>query len=235
VKFIYDRVKYGKETIKNPLGENKFSYGEILVDAKSCDLCGICQKECIVNAIQIDKGQVNIDHKKCLFCKESINACPKEALTMSNNYKMSSIESLGMEVRKEVYAKFNRSLSLRAVDTGSCNGCFLELSSLGNTYYDFSRFGIHMAASPRHADGLIISGALSINMKEALLKAYEATPDPKLVIALGACAYDGGIYKDGYAVNQTINDLIPVDMFIPGCPPSPQAILEGILKLIKKQ
>jgi len=234
LKFILDRLKYGKETVKDPLADNENSYGKILVNDEICSLCGICENECLTNAITIKNGLVTIEDKKCLFCKDCINVCPTAALTMSHDYKMSSIESLGMEVRKEVYAKFNRSLSLRAVDTGACNGCFIELSSLGNTYYDFSRFGIHMAASPRHADGLIISGALSINMKEAVLKAYQATPDPKLVIALGACSYDGGIFKDAYAVNESINDIIPVDMYIPGCPPSPQAILEGILKLIKK-
>jgi len=124
---------------------------------------------------------------------------------------------------------------LRAVDVGSCNGCFLELSSLGNTYYDLSRYGVHIAASPRHSDGLIISGALSINMKEALLKAYEAIPDPKVVIAIGACSYDGGIFKDGYSVVENLDGIIPVDVFIPGCPPSPQAILEGILKIMRKR
>ncbi|BEP28451.1 NADH-quinone oxidoreductase subunit NuoB [Helicovermis profundi] len=233
MKFIFDRIKNGKETIKNPLESNSNSYGKIIVDTSTCNLCGICEKECISGALKININKVEIDHSKCLFCKDCINSCPKSSLKMTNDYKLSYFEELGNEVRELVYKKFNRSLSLRAVDVGSCNGCFLELSALNNTYYDLSRYGVHMVASPRHADGLIISGALSINMKEAVLKAYEATAEPKIIIVLGACGVDGGIYKKGYAVNENISDIIPVDMFIPGCPPSPSAILEGILKLMK--
>lgn len=230
--FMIDRIKNGNETVKKPLEDNRFSYGEILVNQSLCNTCGLCEKECLVGAITISEGKVNIENKKCLFCSECVRVCPTKALSMTNNYKLSTIEILGEQVKKEVYSKFNRSLVLRAVDVGSCNGCFLELASTQNTYYDLSRYGVNIAASPRHADGLIVSGAVSINMKEALVKAYKSMPEPKIVIALGACTYDGGIFKEGYAVSNDLNDIIPVNMFIPGCPPSPQAIMEGILKIM---
>ena len=235
MKLIFDRIRNGMETIKDPLCDNVHSYGRIKVDSETCNLCGLCAKECPVNAISILDRKLEIDNKKCIFCKLCVDVCPNDSLKMTHDYKMAAIEVLGEETRHEVYAAFQRSLTLRAVDVGSCNGCFLELSALGNTYYDMSRYGIHIAASPRHADGLIVSGALSINMKEALIKAYEAIPNPKIVIALGACAYDGGIYKDGYSVTQRVDEVIPVDIHIPGCPPSPTAILEGILKIMKEK
>lgn len=227
-----DRLKNGKDTIKNPLENNKYSYGEIRVDNSLCNGCGLCEEECLVGAISTVFGNVNIEPKKCLFCGECIKACPSKALSMSNNYKLSSVEILGEQVKKEIYSKFKRSLVLRAVDVGSCNGCFLELAATQNTYYDLSRYGVHISASPRHADGLIVGGAVSINMKEALIKAYEATAEPKLVIGLGACSYDSGIFKKGYVVSKPLNEIIPVNLLIPGCPPSPQAIIEGILKIM---
>ncbi|MBK5252008.1 MAG: NADH-quinone oxidoreductase subunit NuoB [Peptostreptococcaceae bacterium] len=235
MKLILDRIKNGIETIKDPLGENVYSYGRIEVDSETCNLCGLCEKECPVNAISIMDGKLEMDSRKCIFCKLCIDVCPNDSLEMTHDYKISAIEELREKIRREVYSTFQRSLTLRAVDVGSCNGCFLELSAIGNTYYDMSRYGIHIAASPRHADGLIVSGALSINMKEALIKAYEAIPNPKIVIALGACSYDGGIYKDGYSVIQRVDEVIPVDIHIPGCPPSPAAILEGVLKIMKNK
>lgn len=230
--FIIDRLKNGIETVKNPLMENQNSYGEIVLNDESCNNCGVCVKECIVGAISLVEKNIKIDHNKCLFCEECIMVCPTTALTMTNNYKLSSIEESTKEVRGKIYSKFKRSLVLRAVDVGSCNGCGLELSCTQNTFYDLSRYGVHIAASPRHADGIIVSGPVSINMKEALLKAYEAVAEPKIVIALGTCTYDSGIYKNGYAVSDNLRDIVPVDLFIPGCPPSPAAIIEGILKIM---
>lgn len=230
--FIIDRLKNGIETVKNPLMENQNSYGEIVLNDEACNNCGVCVKECIVGAISLVEKNVKIDHNKCLFCKECIMVCPTNALTMTNNYKLSSIEESTKEIRGKIYSKFKRSLVLRAVDVGSCNGCGLELSCTQNTFYDLSRYGVHIAASPRHADGIIVSGPVSINMKEALLKAYEAVAEPKIVIALGTCTSDSGIYKNGYAVSDNLRDIVPVDLFIPGCPPSPAAIIEGILKIM---
>ena len=139
-----------------------------------------------------------------------------------------------MKTYEKRFIIFKRSLVLRVVDTGSCNACMSELSALQNTFYDISRFGINVAASPRHADGLVVTGAVTKNMKEALEKTYHAMAEPKIVIAVGSCAYNGGIFKDGDGVYDVLKNILPVDLVIPGCPPSPQAIIFGLLKLMDK-
>lgn len=235
MRFLIDRLKNGKDTIKDPLGSNPFSYGKISVDKDLCTMCKKCIGECLVEAISIKENKIEIDYKKCMFCRECINNCPSGALSMNNDYKMSSIEILGEEVKKKIYSKFNRSLVLRAIDTGSCNGCLMEVSNCQNNYYDLSRYGVSFAASPRHADGIVVTGPVSLNMKEALIKTYNAIPDPKIVIAVGTCAYNGGIFKDGYGVCENLNEILPVNLVIPGCPPSPRAILEGILKIMDRK
>lgn len=236
---ILDRIKYGTETIKDPLINNEFSYGKILAKNNLCTNCGKCTDECIVSAIKIntnanDENIINIDEKKCIYCRNCVDTCPESALEMTNDYKMESLELAGEKLRKNIYKIFNRSLSLRVVDTGSCNACMSELSSTQNTFYDISRFGINVAASPRHADGLVVTGIVTKNMKEALLKTYEAMAEPKIVIAVGSCSYDGGIFKDGEGVYDVLKNILPVDLVIPGCPPSPQAIIFGLLKLTGK-
>ncbi|WP_026882630.1 NADH-quinone oxidoreductase subunit NuoB [Clostridium akagii] len=236
---ILDRIKYGTETIKNPLINNEFSYGKILAKNNLCISCGKCTVECIVNAIKIEttsdgESIINIDGKKCIYCGNCVDTCPESALEMTNDYKMASLELAGEQLRKNIYKIFNRSLSLRVVDTGSCNACMSELSATQNTFYDISRFGINVAASPRHADGLVVTGIVTKNMKEALLKTYEAMAEPKIVIAVGSCAYDGGIFKDGGGVYDVLKNILPVDLVIPGCPPSPQSIIFGLLKLTAK-
>lgn len=232
---LLDRLKNGKETVKNALYENDFSYGKVLVNEK-CNLCGKCQDACLVKAINIQK-EISINEDACIYCGDCIDVCEQNALTMSSNYKMAhfgDIESKGLELRKKIYQKFKRSLVLRSVDTGSCNACLSELSATQNTYYAMGRFGIKVAASPRHADGIIVTGPVTLNMRDALIKTYNATPDPKIVIAMGSCAYDGGIFKDCYGNYEELNKLLPVDLYIPGCPPSPQAVIYGLLKLMDR-
>src|SRR5215471_13699644 len=129
--------------------------------------------------------------------------------------------------------KLGRSLSIREVDAGSCNGCELEIHALNNAFYDLERFGLHFVASPRHADVLLVTGPVTKNMHEALLRTYNATPDPKWVVAIGACAIDGGIFAGSYAVEGGVKDVIPVDLHIRGCPPSPTALLKGLLALLE--
>jgi Ni,Fe-hydrogenase III small subunit len=129
--------------------------------------------------------------------------------------------------------KLGRSLSIREVDVGSCNGCELEIHALNNAFYDLERFGLHFVASPRHADVLMVTGPVTANMREALLRTWNATPDPKWVVAVGDCALDGGIFKNSYAVAGGVEAVVPVDLHISGCPPTPTALLQGLLGLLE--
>jgi Ni,Fe-hydrogenase III small subunit/formate hydrogenlyase subunit 6/NADH:ubiquinone oxidoreductase subunit I len=143
-----------------------------------------------------------------------------------------SIESLGQELKDRAARLFGRSLHIRQVDAGSCNGCEIEIAGLNSPVYDIERFGIHFVASPRHADMLLVTGPVTRNMELALRKTYEATPDPRLVVAVGACGCSGGIFGQNYATCGGVDSILPVDVYIPGCPPNPHALLHGILTAI---
>ena len=139
------------------------------------------------------------------------------------------LERLGIEVRHRVQARFGRSLAIRQVDAGSCNGCELEIHALNNPYYDLERFGLRFVASPRHADALLVTGPVSRHMETALRRTWQATPVPKIVIAAGTCACDGGEFGVSYASCGAVENVIPVDIKIPGCPPAPLDLLRGLL------
>ncbi len=143
------------------------------------------------------------------------------------------LAELAQSVTRAARARLGRSLSIRQVDAGSCNGCELEIHALNNAFYDLERFGFHFVASPRHADVLMVTGPVTKNMREALLRTYNATPDPKWVIAVGRCAADGGVFAGSYAVAGGVKDAVPVDLTIPGCPPSPTKLLQGLLALLE--
>jgi Ni,Fe-hydrogenase III small subunit len=144
-----------------------------------------------------------------------------------------ALDELARSVEHAARAKLGRSLSIREVDAGSCNGCELEIHALNNAFYDIERFGLRFVASPRHADVLMVTGPVTKNMREALLRTYNATPDPKWVVAIGACAVDGGIFAGSYAVEGGVKNVIPVDLHIRGCPPSPTELLKGLLALLE--
>jgi Ni,Fe-hydrogenase III small subunit len=145
-----------------------------------------------------------------------------------------ALAELARGVNQAARARLGRSLSIRQVDAGSCNGCELEIHALNNAFYDLERFGLRFVASPRHADVLMVTGPVTKNMREALLRTYVATPDPKWVVAVGACALDGGIFAGSYAVVGGVADVIPVDLHIPGCPPSPLELLKGLTALLAR-
>jgi len=136
-------------------------------------------------------------------------------------------------VNRTARARLGRSLSIRHVDAGSCNGCELEIHALSNAFYDLERFGLRFVASPRHADVLTVTGPVTKNMREALLRTYNAMPDPKWVVAIGTCAVDGGLFAGSYAVKGGVKDVLPVDLHIRGCPPSPTEILKGLIALLE--
>ncbi len=143
------------------------------------------------------------------------------------------LEEVGARVKEGIGRRFQGSLAIREVDAGSCNGCELEIHALNNAYYNLERFGIHFVASPRHADLLLVTGPVSRHMQTALLRTYEATPDPKLVIAVGECGANGGEFGISYASCGAVSNVIPVDGVIRGCPPTPIDLLRGILDIIK--
>jgi len=149
--------------------------------------------------------------------------------------RVSDLERVGERLAAEIARAFGRSLHIRQVDAGSPNCCEIEISGLTGPHYDLERFGLHFVASPRHADCLLVTGPVTRNMAEPLRRTWEATPDPKLVIAVGDCGRDGGLFRGSYAVAGGVADVIPVDAVIPGCPPSPAALLAGLLDAIRRR
>lgn len=196
----------------------------------------------------------NID--QCLFCSLCADMCPQKAIEMNHEFEFASkdrsslrgvpvvveerhiqsseYELVGKQLKEKVDKLFGGSLQIREVDAGSCNGCDNEINALGSPYNDVERFGIHFVASPRHADMLLVTGPVTRNMELALIKTYNATPDPKLVVAAGACACSGGVFRDSYSTRNGVDCILPVDVYIPGCPPRPQALMYGILKAIDR-
>jgi Ni,Fe-hydrogenase III small subunit len=184
-----------------------------------------------------------LDLGACLFSPEEAAACPGSALAYTRDPRMAAgrrdalvtttgevalAQALGERSRR----LFGRSLRLRSVVAGSCGGCEAELVALGNVVFDLARFGVQFVASPRHADGLVITGAGSTNMGLALQKTYEAVPAPKIVVAVGACAASGGPFRGSGEVAGGVPPEIPVDLWVPGCPPHPLTILDGVLRLL---
>jgi Ni,Fe-hydrogenase III small subunit/formate hydrogenlyase subunit 6/NADH:ubiquinone oxidoreductase subunit I len=154
---------------------------------------------------------------RCTFQREEVHAGP-------------SLDESAARLRERIRGRLGRSLHVRQVDAGSCNGCELEIAAMANPLYDLERFGIHLVASPRHADLLLVTGPVTRNMEIALRKTYEATPEPRIVVAVGACGCSGGIFGERtYAALGGVDGIVPVDVYIPGCPPRPQAILKGLL------
>jgi len=146
-----------------------------------------------------------------------------------------ALAELGAKVDQIARQRLGRSLAIRQVDAGSCNGCELEIHALNNAFYDLERFGFHFVASPRHADVLLVTGPVTVNMREALERTYVATPDPKWVVAVGDCGRNGGVFAGSYACVGGVAEVIPVDLHIAGCPPTPQQLLEGLLALLQVQ
>lgn len=164
-----------------------------------------------------------------LFAKTFTTGIVTERVKCPND---AELEQLGISVKRYIDTYFAGSLAIRAVDAGSCNGCELEIHALNNPYYDVERFGVHFVASPRHADALLVTGPVSRHMQTALLRTYEAIPNPKWVIAVGDCAVCGGEFGMSYASCGAVANVIPVDVVIPGCPPAPEILLKGLLGLM---
>ncbi len=249
-------LKYPRLTLKYPAKplDSSLFIGKPEIELEKCNMCHECVSRCPSSAIiaDVEKNNIGINIDECLFCGLCEEICPQGAVKMTHQFELAeksrsslrkspivieerdisdlSYEIIGSEVKKKISKVFGRSLQIREVDAGSCNACDYEINALNNPFNDIERFGINFVASPRHADMLLVTGTATRNMELALVKTYNATPDPKLVVAVGACACSGGIFKNLYATRNGIDCIVPVDVYIPGCPPRPQAILYGILK-----
>jgi len=215
-----------------------------VIDAGTCPAeCRACIDACPTAALGDEAGKLAVDLGRCLFCTACQEACPQEAIHYSQDFRLAVRQREHLHVRDETLrlaekldakarALFGRSLKLRQVSAGGCNACEADVNVLSTIVFDLGRFGIQFVASPRHADGLLITGPVTKNMELALHKTYEAVPDPRLVIAVGACAISGGPYVDHPETCNGADSIVPVDLYVPGCPPHPLTILDGLLRLL---
>ena len=240
------RLHQGYKTIKFPkkppvLPENFQGIPE--VDDSKCTGCNQCIEVCPTGAISLTPGGLRLDLSRCIFCEECSRTCEPAAVAFTRNYRIGANRKEGLIVQgqyqnrieklnREMLRVFGHSMKFRVVSAGGCNACEADINVLGTIGFDLGRFGISYAASPRHADGLLITGPVSKNMEEALRKTYEAIPSPKIVVAVGTCAVSGGIYRDSPDVCNGADAVVPVDLYIPGCPPNPITILNGLLSLL---
>lgn len=212
---------------------------EVTLDNGKCFLCGRCE-EVYPNLFKMGNNQNTAARNKeqlIDLVKLQLLQTDKKYLNETIHEKSSnglSYEQVGKELKEKINSLFGRSLAIRQVDGGSCNGCEIEITALNNPIYDIERFGVQFVSSPRHADVLLVTGPVSQNMAIALEKTYQATPEPKIVIAVGACACSGGIFGNTYATTGGVDTLLPVEVYIPGCPPRPEALIYGILTAMNK-
>lgn len=251
IKSILARLQQGHRTGRYPKEEpalpDRFRGLPVLDQSRCASGCRACADACPTGAIAAPDGALALDMGRCLFCSDCVQACPEGAIEFSRDYRLACAKRSDLVVSspttephpervlalaKEIRRLFGRSLKLRVVSAGGCNGCEADVNVLGTIVFDLGRFGIQYVASPRHADGLLITGPVTENMRLALKKTYDAVPEPKIVIAVGACAISGGPYVDHAEVHNGADSAVPVDLYVPGCPPHPYTILEGLLGLL---
>lgn len=259
-RLIKKIIQYPRVTQSYPAGKLDTSLfrGTPTIDSSRCTKCERCLKRCPTGAIVYgpETQAIGINYDMCIFCNLCVEVCPNGAANNTPTFELAkrkrsdlrltpivveernlpdiSYAVLEDMVQTKIKDIFGRSLAIREVDSGSCNACDLEINALNNPVNDLSRLGMHFVASPRHADMLLVTGTATRNMELALVKTYNATPEPKLVVAVGACALSGGIFQGSYATRNGIDSIVPVDVYVPGCPPRPQTILYGILKALDR-
>jgi Ni,Fe-hydrogenase III small subunit/Pyruvate/2-oxoacid:ferredoxin oxidoreductase delta subunit len=250
---LWTRWKQGHRTMRYPDGPppelpERFVGRPVVDGAKCASDCDRCAAACPTDAITLEgpDRRPALDMGRCLFCRECESACPNGAIAFTRQHRLAASCREDLVVRDSVSRAlvrleettrriFGRSLKLRQVSAGGCGACEADVNVLGTLAWDIGRFGIQFVASPRHADGLLVTGPVSENMRKALEKTYQAVPWPKLVIAVGACAVSGGPYAGHPEVHNGAASVVPVDLFIPGCPPHPLTILDGLLDLLGRR
>jgi Ni,Fe-hydrogenase III small subunit len=246
--FIRTRLAQGSQTLPFP-GEvalpSRFR-GRPRLHCAQCagEACRLRGSDAPSELIATDReGRTMLDVGAALFAPEEAVGTQECGVTFTQDYALSARTPGGFRSQsgelermsalgEDMLRLFGRSLRLRSVSAGSCAGCEAELTALGNVVFDLARFGIQFVASPRHADGIIVTGTVNANMREALKRTFDATPDPKIVIAVGACAYNGGPFRGSEEAGTGVGDIVPVDLWIAGCPPHPVTILDGLLRLL---
>lgn len=219
--------------------------GRPMIKANLCPPeCHSCVEACPTGAISVSNQHLQFDLGCCLFCTDCSDACPEGAIQYSKEPSLAArkrsdlvvadgdVLRLASALDAKARQVFGHSLKLRQVSAGGCNACEADINVLGTVVFDLGRFGIQFVASPRHADGILVTGPLTVNMRQALLTTFEAIPAPKFVIAVGACAISGGPFVDHSEAANGAGSAIPIDLFIPGCPPHPITILDGLLRFL---
>lgn len=248
LKALRQRIAQGHRTIAFPRAlpalPDRFR-GRPEIDAARCAGagCDACVRACPTGAIAVTPAGVALDLGRCLFCADCVAACPEGAIRFTADWRMATRAradlvgggaTLRLAGALEARARrlFGRALRLRQVSAGGCNACEADTNVLNTIGFDLGRFGVQFVASPRHADGVLITGPVSANMERALRKTIEAVPEPRIVIAVGACAISGGPYIGHPEAHDGVPPDIEVDLFVPGCPPHPITILDGLLRLL---
>jgi Ni,Fe-hydrogenase III small subunit/NAD-dependent dihydropyrimidine dehydrogenase PreA subunit len=247
---LRERIRQKHRTIKYPKAAptlpDRFR-GRPTVDPQLCKAeCPACAESCPTDAISMNGSGLAFDLGKCLFCGTCAGSCSNKAISYSSDYRLAAgtrgdlimkgqEPALAAALKRESLRIFGRSLKLREVSAAGCNACEADVNVLSTVVYDLGRFGIQFVASPRHADGILITGCVSKNMLLGLQKTYDAVPDPKIVIAVGSCAISGGPFAGNPEIHNGAESIFPIDLYVPGCPPHPMTILDGLLRLLGRK
>lgn len=249
IRTVIERFRQGYRTmpypVANPPLPDRFRGRPVFKDAACPSGCRACEAACGVGAIRREGNRPRLDMGRCLFCGECERVCPSGHIAFSREHRLAARRredlllgdnslKLAEDAGRELVSLLGRSFKVRQVSAGGCNACEADINVLNTPGFDLARFGIQIVASPRHADGLLVTGPVPENMRLGLRKTWEAVPSPKIVIACGACAIAGGPYIDHPECHNGAASVVPVDLLIPGCPPHPLTILDGLLRLLGK-